>query len=238
MTRMCGAAFFLLLAWGLPCPPLQAAEVPALFTYQGRVAVQGTNFTGIGHFKFALVGADGASTYWSHDQSSTQGGEPSTALSIPVTRGLFYVAVGDTNVTGMAPLPPHLFREHEPRLRVWFSDGSGPFEQLVPDHALGSVPYALVAGEAAAGSVGAMALDPEVFARFVDASGDVMTGPLQLPADGLRAGDRQLVLNDGRLGVGTASPSSPLTVVGEGYTGAFVFEAFSGTNRVGWARRK
>ena len=34
------------------------AQVPALFNYQGRIAVSGTNFEGTGEFKFALVGPD------------------------------------------------------------------------------------------------------------------------------------------------------------------------------------
>ena len=31
------------------------AQVPQLLNYQGRIAVNGTNFTGTGQFKFALV---------------------------------------------------------------------------------------------------------------------------------------------------------------------------------------
>lgn len=31
------------------------AQVPQLLNYQGRIAVSGTNFTGTGQFKFALV---------------------------------------------------------------------------------------------------------------------------------------------------------------------------------------
>jgi len=34
------------------------AQVPALISYQGRIAVSGTNFEGAGQFKFALVGPD------------------------------------------------------------------------------------------------------------------------------------------------------------------------------------
>ena len=66
-----------------------AAQVPATVAYQGRVAVQGTNFHGTGQFKFALVSADGATTYWSHDLTSMNGGAPVSAVSLPVTRGLF-----------------------------------------------------------------------------------------------------------------------------------------------------
>jgi len=35
--------------------PLARAQVPQLLNYQGRIAVNGTNFTGTGEFKFALV---------------------------------------------------------------------------------------------------------------------------------------------------------------------------------------
>ena len=36
-------------------PPAALAQVPQLLNYQGRIAVNGTNFTGTGQFKFALV---------------------------------------------------------------------------------------------------------------------------------------------------------------------------------------
>jgi len=37
---------------------LPASAVPYLLNYQGRVAVDGQNFTGTGYFKFALVDVD------------------------------------------------------------------------------------------------------------------------------------------------------------------------------------
>ena len=83
----------------------RAVEVSNSITYQGRVAVHGTNFHGTGLFKFALVSADGLTSYWSHDLTSANGGAPASALSLPVTRGLFYVQLGDTNLAGMAALP-------------------------------------------------------------------------------------------------------------------------------------
>ena len=184
----------------------RAVEVPNSITYQGRVAVHGTNFHGTGLFKFALVSADGLTSYWSHDLTSANGGAPASALSLPVTRGLFYVQLGDTNLAGMAALPENVFRDATPRLRVWFSDGAGPYEQFVPDHALGSVPYALVAGQVRSGSVGTNALDASVYDQFVDRTGDTMSGPL--------------------------------AIVGGTGAGEFIFETFSGTNRVGWARKK
>jgi hypothetical protein len=36
-------------------PPAALVQVPQLLNYQGRIAVNGTNFTGTGQFKFALV---------------------------------------------------------------------------------------------------------------------------------------------------------------------------------------
>ncbi len=47
---------------------------------------------------------------------------------------------------------------------------------------------------------------------FVNVAGDTMTGTLNLPANGLVAGTNQLVLNGGNVGIGTATPSSKLTV--------------------------
>src|SRR4249920_2749848 len=55
------------------------AQVPGIVTYQGRVTSDGVNFTGSGHFKFALVNADASDpvSYWSNDGSSVAGSESS-----------------------------------------------------------------------------------------------------------------------------------------------------------------
>ena len=42
------------------------AQVPGIINYQGRVLVNGTNYTGNGQFKFALVDGSGTTTYWSN----------------------------------------------------------------------------------------------------------------------------------------------------------------------------
>ena len=54
------------------------AQVPQILNYQGRVAVGDppVNFEGSGAFKFALVNADGTTTYWSNDDTSTAGSQP------------------------------------------------------------------------------------------------------------------------------------------------------------------
>lgn len=50
--------------------------------------------------------------------------------------------------------------------------------------------------------------------RFVNVSGDSMTGELTLPADGLTVGTNQLTCSGGNVGIGTSTPQAPLHVVG------------------------
>ena len=100
-----------------------------------------TNFTGLGQFKFALVRPSlPAVTLWSQDGRDT----PTTVISVPVTNGLFTVALGDTSITGMEnPIPPEAFDSSIVRLRIWFNDGATGFAQLAPDQRLTSVGYAM-----------------------------------------------------------------------------------------------
>lgn len=79
-------------------------------------------------------------TSWSNDQTSISGGEPASAISIPVTNGLYSVNLGDT-AAGMAALMPGIFASAV-ELRVWFSDGVNGFQQLTPDQPLSTAPYA------------------------------------------------------------------------------------------------
>ena len=131
------------------------AQVPEAISYQGRVTVAGTNFTGLGQFKFALVSADTnvLDTYWSNDGSSNTGSEPTTAVPVPVAGGLFTVFLGDTNLPNMAALPTKTFQHPDARLRLWFSDGVSPFARLLPDQPLGAVGYAMMAARVPAGSL-------------------------------------------------------------------------------------
>src|SRR6185369_8474709 len=43
---------------------------------------------------------------------------------------------------------------------------------------------------------------------------DTMSGKLNLPTDGLAAGNNQLVLSGGKVGIGTGSPTAGLTISG------------------------
>jgi hypothetical protein len=121
-------ALILLVA---PRPSARGADVPGLITYQGRITSHGTNFSGLGKFKFSLVTPGFlAATVWSHDGQTP----PKSALSIPVTDGLFTVALGDTSIPGMTQaLAPDLFDQANLRLRIWFDDGASGQTQLSPD---------------------------------------------------------------------------------------------------------
>jgi len=220
------------------------AQVPQLLNYQGRIAVNGTNFTGTGQFKFALVdggtnltrtatgtatviygflvavtvteggagysippmvsaiggGGSGASftaqissgvvtnvivnsagsgytgsptisfsapaanivaqTFWSNDGTSSSGGQPTTSVPLPVTKGLYSVLLGDTTLSNMTALPASVFANPGVWLRVWFSDGTTGFQQLTPDQRLAAVGYAIMAGTVPDGSITAGKIAP------------------------------------------------------------------------------
>jgi hypothetical protein len=145
------------VTWAAPGnAPLAQGGAPEVVSYQGKVRVGGTPYTGNGYFKFAVVNAAGGATYWSNDGSSTGGGEPTAAVQLAVSEGLFSVLLGDTTLGGMTQaLTTDVFSQPDRYLRVWFSaSGGGPFDQLTPDTRIAAVPYALQAQEAAdAGTV-------------------------------------------------------------------------------------
>jgi hypothetical protein len=122
--------------------------VPGMVSYQGQVSVNGHPFSGTGYFKFAIIGPPGTTSYWSNDGTSTAGGQPTHALTLPVANGLFNVLLGDAGL-GMPPLTPAVFSEPVRLLRVWFSQNNSAFTQLLPDSPIASVPYALQAQLAA-----------------------------------------------------------------------------------------
>ena len=122
------------------------AQVPGIISHQGKVTVGGTNYTGTGLFRFALVNAAGTTTYWSNDGTSS--GEPTAAVSLTVTRSVFSVNLGDTTVANMTQtIPASVFANSAVYLRVWFNGGSGS-QLLSPDRRITSVAYALKAASA------------------------------------------------------------------------------------------
>lgn len=125
------------------------AAVPKLLNHQGRIAVDGMNFDGTGQFKFALVDATGATTFWSNDGTSNSGGQPTAAVSLGVVRGLYSVLLGDAAISNMTAVPAAVFENTDVRLRVWFNDGSHGFQLISPDQRMAASPYALAAENAA-----------------------------------------------------------------------------------------
>lgn len=126
---------------------LRQGGAPAVVSYQGQVRVGGQPYSGTGYFKFAVVDAGGTTNYWSNDGTST--GEPSQAVQLIVTNGLFTVLLGDTSLGGMTrPLAATVFSGTERYLRVWFSADGTSYTLLTPDRRIAAVPYALQAEEA------------------------------------------------------------------------------------------
>ena len=132
------------------------AQVPQLLNYQGRVAVGAVNFDGSGQFKFALVNTNGTTTYWSNDSTSAAGSQPTAAVSLTVTKGLYSVLLGDIALTNMTAIPASVWANADVRLRVWFNDGTNGSQLLAPDQRIAAVGYAMVAGNAASVADGAI----------------------------------------------------------------------------------
>jgi hypothetical protein len=128
-------------ARGAPAPATLAA-VPGLMSYQGRVLASGAPFNGPGYFKFAIVNG-ASSSFWSNDGSSSAGSEPTLAVTVTVSNGLFTVLLGDTTLAGMTqPLSATVFADGDRRLRIWFSPANSGFTQLGPDQPLTTAPFA------------------------------------------------------------------------------------------------
>ncbi len=130
-------------------PAPQQGGTPPVMSYQGNVLVEGEPFTGMGYFKFAVVNAAGNQTYWSNDGSASGGSEPTAAVALSVSGGLFDVLLGDTSTGGMSQkLSAEVFAEPDRYLRVWFGTDGSTFTQLSPDRRITASPYALHAESA------------------------------------------------------------------------------------------
>jgi hypothetical protein len=112
--------------------PIWASQ-SVMFNYQGSVKVGGHAFTGGGQFKFAIVDIDQTVSLWSNDDTSVGGSEPTGYITSSVENGIFNVMIGDPSL-GMEPINSIIFNHpNQIRLRIWFSDGTHPFEHLTPD---------------------------------------------------------------------------------------------------------
>jgi len=80
-------------------------------------------------------------SYWSHDATSNAGSEPTGHVTLPVTKGLYSVLLGDSTLAGMGTIPSTLFANPDIRLRIWFNDGSHGFQLMTPDQRIISTIY-------------------------------------------------------------------------------------------------
>jgi hypothetical protein len=175
-------------------------------------------------------------TLWSHDGTSSEGGEPGSAVSLPVGGGVFSVVLGDTNLDGMGALPSATFDGSPAFLRVWFDDGGGGgFQQLAPDQALTATPYAMRAGsvtegaitslELADGAVGAEAIADGAVDGNKIAAGSVTSEQLDPGLKAWSVSDNGIYLSNKAVGLGTSTPGARLQVIGSAMTGLLQNEA-------------
>ena len=240
---------------------LASAQVPQILSYQGRIAVGDppVNFDGSGEFKFALVNADGLVTYWSNDDSSTAGSEPTAAVTLTVTKGLYSVLLGDAPMTA---IPASVFANADVNLRVWFDDGANSSQLLTPDQRLAAVGYAMVAGglpgvTAVGGRIGIGTETPDAFGklhvlttggnRVMIETGDASFAGIQTKStvseffagnlgtnwsvfDPVGAAERFSITSTGDVGIGETTPSTKLEVAGTVTGTAFVGDGSGLTN--------
>lgn len=135
-----------------------SAQVPGLLNFQGRLAVGSIAFDGTGQFKFALANASGSETYWRNAPDGNSDGQPDTAVSLPVTKGLYSLLLGDTGLLNMAALPVDVFTNGAVYLAVWFNDGVNGFQRLTPDQRVAATGYAMIAATVPDGAITAAKL--------------------------------------------------------------------------------
>ena len=137
----------------LACATALEAQVPQLINYQGRVAVGGVNFDGSGQFKFALVNAAGTITYWSNDGTSTAGSEPTAAVTLTVTKGLYSVLLGDATLPNMTACPPRSSPMPTCGCACGSTTAANGSQLLTPDQRIAAVGYAMMAGNVPDGAI-------------------------------------------------------------------------------------
>ena len=109
-------------------------------------------------------------TYWSNDGTSVADSEPSAAVSLGVTNGLFTVGLGDITVPNMTAISASLFNQPGLQLQVWFNDGANGFAALSPVQNLTTAPYAAYADYAGMVSDSALPTNA-IFTGSITASG-------------------------------------------------------------------
>ena len=100
------------------------------------------------------MNTNGTTTYWSNNGSSSGGSEPSAAVTLTVTKGLYFVLLGDTSIANMTvAVPSSVFTNSDVRLRVWFNDGTHGSQLLTPDQRIAAVGYTFMADNIKDGAI-------------------------------------------------------------------------------------
>lgn len=97
---------------------------------------------------------------------------------------------------------------------------------------------AVGSSELADGAVATNHLGATVDARYVNVTGDTMTGALTVPANGLTVGTDQVVATGGKVGIGTNAPSAKLDVVGGDTSGDYAVKIYAGSDLAAWVKKK
>ncbi len=97
----------------------------------------GSGYTSRPNVSISLPSKTHAKTFWSNDGTSAAGSQPTAALSLQVTMGLYSVLLGDTSPPlSMMAIPSSVFTNPDVRLRVWFNDNTNGSQLLTPDQRL------------------------------------------------------------------------------------------------------
>ena len=211
--------------------PLLAAPPPGVLNHQGRLVVNGENYTGTGHFKFALVDAAGTARYWSNDGTGSGGGPPTAAVQAAVSEGHYALGLGDATLANMTAIPASVFADNaDVRLRVWVSTNGTAFEQLAPDRRLTSAGYALSAATVAEPGVARLAgnqtFTGSITAAGFTGSGTGLTGVAKLA--GSQTIDGTLTAT-GFVGSGAGLTGIPQLSGNNTFTGSITAAGFTGS---------
>ncbi len=142
---------------------------------------------------------------WVNDGALTA--DPVTAVSLPVSNGLYSVLLGDTSITNMGAIPPAVFARPDVRLRVWFNG-----TQLSPDQRL--APSGYLPGGTTVG--GGFLVSNDI--NFLANGNHTFSVARQTVPD--VAGNRLTVEAGSTLGSGSARAGGALHLkAGNGYTG-------------------